>query len=279
VVPPPVDTSGGPVVVPVHTGLAFGPFHLPKGQFGNIFSAALRNVTADSLIPALEVARRANLRILLTFTGSEWAIRDENGFSLTKWQQRVDRFRRLNLAPYIADGTIIGHFIMDEPSDPTNWNGHPVPPATVDEMARYSKSIWPDMPTVIRGWPAYLKGYQYQYLDAAWAQYHERFGPIDAFISTNIHDAQAAGLALVAGLNVLNGGTSSSGIPGKTTGKFAMSASELRTWGNALLSEPYFCALFMWQWDDRYFSRPDIKSAMEDLETKARNTPKKECHR
>jgi hypothetical protein len=64
----------------------------------------------------------------------------------------------------------MGHFILDEPSDPANWNGHLVSQPDIEEMARYSKEIWPDLPAIIRAWPAYLKDYQYKYLDATWVQ-------------------------------------------------------------------------------------------------------------
>ena len=182
---------------------------------------------------------------MLTFTGADNAYKDSSGFSLTKWKQRVDRFRGLNLTPYVADGTIVGHFLMDEPSDPSNWYGNRVSLPDIDEMARYSKEIWPTMPTIIRGWPDYLKGYQYKYLYAAWAQYHQRFGSIDTFISDNVREAQADGLALVAGMNVLNGGTAAGGIPGRTRGKYGMSASEIKTWGTAPypspISVPWLC--------------------------------------
>jgi hypothetical protein len=210
--------------------------------------------------------------------GSESRFVDEDGhFSLAIWKRRVDRFRGIDFASYIADGTIVGHYIMDEPHDPTNWGGKVVSLSDIDEMARYSKELWPSMATIIRGKPDYLRGYQYKYLDAAWMQYTVSFGPIDGFISSNVQDAKASGLALVAGLNVINGGSSTSGIPGTRPGKYGMSASELKTWGGALLEEPYICAFIVWQYDSRYFSRPAIKAAFEDLGQMARSYPKKAC--
>jgi hypothetical protein len=278
---PPVDST--PAVEPPtgdhHAGIPFGPFALPAGMYGAEFSGAYRPPWNQPLLEDLEAARKANTRVMLNFTGPEWRFRDSEGFSLAKWKQLVDRFRGLDLTSYIADGTIIGHFIMDEPSDPSNWNGKRVTPAEVDEMARYSKEIWPTMATIVRGWPAYLAGYQFQYLDAAWAQYHSRFGPIDEFIANNVRDAQASGLGLVAGLNILNGGTSSSGIPGTKPGKYAMSATELRTWGNALLSEPYLCAFIIWRYEPGYFSRPDIHAVMLDLNHQAVAHSTQSCRR
>jgi hypothetical protein len=281
VVPPPDSSgAGGPVVPPTHVGIPLGPYHLPPESYaGAGFSGALLAARPDSsLLIVLEAARRASARILIGLTGSESRLLGEDGhFSLNVWKRRVDRFRGIDFSSYIADGTIIGHYIMDEPHDPTNWGGRTVSHADVDEMARYSKELWPSMATIIRGKPDYLKGYQYKYLDAAWMQYTVQFGPIESFISSNVQDAKASGLALVAGLNVINGGSPTSGIPGRREGKFGMSASELKAWGGALLAEPYTCAFIVWEYDSAYFSRPAIKAAFEELEQQARTYPKKSC--
>lgn len=225
----------------------------------------------------LEAARRTNGRVLLNFAGND--NHDSAGFSLAKWKQRVDRFRVMDFTSYIADGTLIGHFLMDEPSDPSNWNGNVVSPAVIEEMARYSKEIWPDLPAIIRAWPAYLKGYQYQYLDAAWAQYHVRLGSIDDFIANNVRDAKASGLALLTGLNVVGGGGSESGLPGYHNAKYAMNASQVRSWGGAILAEPYFCGFFMFRFNPDYFSRADIQGAMAELSQKAQSRPNRPCRR
>jgi hypothetical protein len=264
----------------VHVGIPFGPYSLPPETYGQDFNGAYRPRWSDrSLLADLEYARRSNTRVLLNLTGSERYLIDEKGFSFEKWKARVDEHRNIDISSYIADGTIVGHFIMDEPEDRSNWGGTTVSHEDIDRIAQYSKEIWPDLPTVIRVVPGWLKGYQFQYLDAAWAQYLDRFGPLDAYIATNIRDAQESGLALVGGLNVLNGGSKNSGIPGHKAGKFAMSANEIRTWGGALLAQPYFCAFIMWEYEPNYFSRPDIKAAMAELSQKAKAHPQQSCRR
>jgi hypothetical protein len=216
--------------------------------------------------------------VLLSVVGSERRIRGSDGhFSLAVWKQRVDRFRGIDLSPYIEDGTIIGHYIMDEPHDPSNWGGKLVSRAEVDEMAKYSKGLWPTLPTIIRGWPDYLKGYEYQYLDAAWAQYSDRFGDLSTFINDNVRDAKAAGLGLVVGLNLLGGGNRNGGLKGYSGERYAMTAAQVRSWGSALLAEPYACAFISWEYNDRYYERADIKSALEELNQNARSRPKKAC--
>ncbi|HJR17349.1 MAG TPA: hypothetical protein VJ808_10895 [Gemmatimonadales bacterium] len=284
--PPPSDTTAP--YTPVHTGIPFGPFVYNKGEsekslippssldssFNALSAAAYRPV----LLAQLEAARRANDRVLISLAGSSYFYTDANGFNLEVWKRRTDRFRGLDLTSYIADGTLIGNFIMDEPHDPVNWNGHVVSLADIEEMARYSKEIWPDLPTIIRGWPAQLKGHPYVYLDAAWAQYSERFGSLDEFIEKNVREAKEAGLGLVAGLNVLGGG-GKDGIPGFLPKKNSMNASQLRAWGARYLSEPHICAFFIWSYRPDYMTRPDIKAALEEIGQKARSRPNKSCKR
>ncbi|MFL5401899.1 MAG: hypothetical protein ACJ8BF_03695 [Gemmatimonadales bacterium] len=182
----------------MHYGIAFGPTAIPPALYGSRYTGTKLSASPTTLLANLEAARRTNTRVLLNFTGHESRISDVHGFSMTKWKNRVDRFRGIDFSSYIADGTIIGHIVMDEPQDRNNWNGTTVSPAEVEEMARYSKQIWPSLPTIVRAFPAYLQGYHYQYLDAAWAQYLEKFGDLNAFLSTNVRDAKASGLALVS---------------------------------------------------------------------------------
>ena len=282
--PPPGGANCGPMESsgpPVHVGLPIGPTHVPPADFGNEFSGTQISGIflggSSCLLPYLAAARKANVRVFINLTGNEQYLRDANGFSMTKWKARVDRFRNEDITPYIQDGTILAHLIMDEPNDRSNWSGQVVSHADIEEMARYSKELWPGMPTYIRTLPAYLKGGSFPHLDALWFHYVERFGPIDNFIATNFAGARALGLKIISGLNVLNGGSASSGIPGKKEGKYAMNADELRSWGGKLLSEPDQCAFLLWEWEDGYLSRPEIKAALEDLNQKARNYPHASC--
>jgi hypothetical protein len=275
--PPPDTVPTAPPGPVSHVGLPFGPAHLPPEHFAE-FSGTVYTATApDKLIRDLDGARRVGARLFISFAGSEEFNRDSNGFSLAKWEQRVDRFRGVDLTSFIADGTIIAHFLLDEPQDPTNWNGKPVSPAQIEEIAKYSKQVWPSMLTVVRAFPDYLQGYEYPDLDAIRIQFLDRFGPIEDFIAAQVQGAKALHLGLVGGLNVLNGGSKTSGIPGRRAGKYAMNADEIRSWGGKFLSEPYICGFLMYQYESTYFSRPDIQAALSDLSQLARSRPEKTC--
>ena len=277
--PPPSPPPPPPGQAPVHVGMAFGPAQEPMSNWGPEFNSTVYTARPDSILGDLAAARRANLRLFVSFTGNEQYNRDENGFSLTKWKQRVDRFRGMDLSPFLADGTIIGHFIMDEPSDPKNWNGHVVALADIAEMARYSKEVWPTMPTVIRAWPEFLEGRQYPDLDAVRVQYHVRLGDLEEFIRDNVRRARGLNLRLVGGLNVLNGGGSDSGMPMRGERRYPMNPAQLREWGRRYLTEPDLCAFVLWEYEEGYFAIPEVQAALAELSRQAAALPERSCLR
>jgi hypothetical protein len=56
-----------------------------------------------------------------------------------------------------------------------------------------------------------------------------------------------------------------------------MSASEVRSYGSALVGKSYVCAFFNWTYDDAYYGRTDVRSAMGDVSAKARSHAKTAC--
>jgi hypothetical protein len=279
---PPPDTTGPvlPPYTPKHAGIPFGPGQMPAASFSREFNGTIVPGIPSEMLATLEAARRNDLRLFIQFSGSSEFNRDGSGFSFEIWKKRIDRFRSLDLAPYIADGTLVSHRLMDEPDDQADWNGKLVTAAEVDAMAKYSKEIWPNLPTSIRVVPAFFKGYQFKYLDAVWAQYHIRYAPLDKYLIENVQGARAAGLALVAGINLLDGGSGESGIPGRKPGKlWAMSAAEIRAWGSAVIAEPSICAFLMFEHRKDYLARPDIKAALAELKDKAEKHPGPACRR
>lgn len=257
--------------------MPIGPAQEPVSEWTTEFNSTVYVASPKTLIDDLEIARRLGLRIFVSFTGSSTNLTDGNGFSIEIWKKRMDRFRHLDLTPYINDGTIIGHFLLDEPSDPSNWDGKVVPQALVEEMAEYSKEAWPTMITMIRAWPDYLEGGSYPHLDAVRVQYHVRFGDIDAFIRKNAQEARDLGLALIGGLNVTKGGGTQSGLPPYEIGRYPMNASQVRTFGSKYLAEPSVCGFVLWDYRSDYFQRPEIKAAMADLSRQAASLPNRPC--
>ncbi len=249
-------------------GIPFGHFAQPVTTFGSRYNGSKLTVAPSYLVKELSGAKSRGGKVVLMLAGNSGYYQDAGGrFSMDKWKARVNRFKNINFGSYISDGTVVGHFLMDEPNDPANWNGRPVTPAEIEEMARYSKQLWPSMPTIVRVEPSYLSK-SHKYLDAAWAQYLYRRGNASDYIRRVVSDASSRGLALVVGLNVIHGGN-----PQGTK----MTASEVESWGSALLSSSYPCAFISWQYSSSYLNSSGIPSAMDALRRKAESRGAKSC--
>ncbi len=197
--------------------------------------------------------------------------KDNRGhFSMSKWKSRIDRYRNIDFSSYIDDGTIIAHFLIDEPQDKANWNGVPLTGAELEEMAKYSKELWPKMATAVRATPSKIAwAGTYKYLDAAWAQVENVRGHlnVDEFLNEHVAGARKMGLALVVGLNVSKGNLKHA----------SMTPAQIKAWGSVLLSSPYPCAFISWRYDPGYLSRADVKEAMATLAKKARDRSNSSC--
>lgn len=251
-------------------GIPFGTFEQPNEVFGSRYNGAMRIIGPTLLLSDLAAIKARGGRVVVNLAGGQRTFKDADGhFSLTLWKRRVDRFKGIDFSSYLEDGTIVAHYLVDEPNDPSNWNGVPISGATIDQMAQYSKQLWPKMPTVVRAYPDYLAKWTgtYQYLDAAWAQYVYRKGPADEFITRSVSDAKSKGLGLVVGLNILRGGPDGA----------AMTASQVQNWGSALLSSSYPCAFISWEYDSDYLGGGAIQDAMDALRAKAQNRSTASC--
>jgi PKD repeat protein len=273
-----LTTTAPPSLTAATGGVPFGFFHQPTTLYSATYTGALRGVSAGTLLAELEAAKRVGGSVIISMVGADRTYKNDDGtFSLERWKGRLAPYRSLNFTSYITDGTIIGHYLIDEPNDPSNWAGTMVSPATLEEMALYSKQLWPTMPTIVRTSSSYLRGRTYQYLDAAWAQYHQRFGAVSTWLNKQTTDARNSGLALVAGLNSLAGGTTTGGLFGFYMGQYAMGAAELESWGTAILADPYPCAFIMWRYNEHYSARADIQAAMASLAARARARAFRSC--
>jgi hypothetical protein len=283
-VPPPSDsaTITGIVASSAHSGIVFGTFNMENSLLGSVHTGSLRaGSVASSFLPVLSDARAKGARLVIKLTGGSAShVKNADGtFSFTKWKALIDKARTVDFGPYVADGTIIGHYLIDEPNMAHRWGGKVVPQATIEAMAKYSKQIWPTMHTLVRVVPTWLASapVTYTYLDAGWAQYTAVKGDAASWIAREASAAKSKGLGLIASLNVLNGGNGSSKIAGPESGKYSMSAAELRSYGSALLNQTYICGFFQWMYNSTYYGRSDIKSAMSDLSAKARTHVKTSC--
>jgi hypothetical protein len=285
--PPPDSTEAGDTLVDPGTssypGIPFGTYSMPTAYLNSVHTGSVMAglVSPTNIVTVLTETRNKGGRLVVKLSkGRQHFVTNPDGtFSLTKWKALVDQYRNIDLAPFIADGTILGHFLIDEPHRTTRWGGQVIPQATVEEMAAYSKQIWPTMPTLVRVVPSWLAAapVTYTHLDAGWLQYTSDKGDVTALVTAEVAVAKSKGLGLVVGMNVLDGGDGSSRIAGWSQGKYAMSATEIRSYGTVLLDQSYACGFYMWSHDTEYYSRTDIMAAMAELSAKAGVHAKTSC--
>jgi hypothetical protein len=262
-----VPVSDPAMAAATRRGIPIGHFAQPISTFGRLYNGGHQNFSPNSIVRELSAIRARGGRVMIPFAGSPKYYKENGHFSLSKWKARVNRFRGINLSSFVRDGTIIGHYMIDEPNDPANWRGRRVSPSVLEEMAKYSKRLWPGIPTVVRTEPSYL-GRNHRYLDAAWAQYLSRKGSPESFIRRNAADAQHRGVRLVVGLNVLKGGT-----PNGTK----MTPRQVKSWGSTLLNGSYPCAFISWTYNSRFLSSRGMSDAMGALRRKAEGRSNRSC--
>jgi hypothetical protein len=251
-------------------GIPMGLFAMPTSEFGSRYNGAMRNIGTYQLVSELSAIRSRGGKVILMMAGAQPYYKNSDGtFSLSKWKARVDRYRGINISSFINDGTILGHYLIDEPFDPRNWSGHPISGSTLEQMAEYSKSIWPSMKTIVRAEPYEIKwNGTYRALDAAWAQYLARKGDVNDYLQKNVSAAKQMGLGLVVGLNVPKGG-----VPNGTW----MTPQEVERFGTAMLSSGYACAFISWQYGSSNLQTAAMRDAMSAVRRKAENAPSRSC--
>jgi len=281
-------------------GILFGDFHLPTTMYRAPYSGSLYAASTSTVISNLNAAKSAGMRIVLSMAGNRsFYVNSDGTFNLTKWKSRINAFRNVNIAPFVSSGTVVGHYLVDEPYCAACWGGRQIPKSDIEEMARYSKSIWPSVPTGVRSSPSQLGTSAFTYLDFAWAQYvgplhYPSFGQSpQQFRDTQIAAAKRLSLGLVFGMNYLDGGNGSSRINGTYAKdpnlgdntycvkggcyRYAMSASEVRNAGTVFAQSSYACAVISWKYNETFLSRSGMKDAMSAVGAAARNRSRTAC--
>ena len=277
------DPVSGPDDVAAATlaGIVFSSSALTVSQINSVHTGMVEASTPSELLSFLAQLRSKGGRVLIKLAGGENTYRNSDGtFNLTKWKSGVDRYRNIDFRSYIADGTIVGHYLVDEPHFASRWGDQTIPQATVEAAAKHSKQRWPNLPTLVNAPANWLASVPvtYVHLDAGWAMFRAKTSSSPATWATlQVNKAKSKGLGLVAGLNVLDGGDGSSGLRGTQPNTWAMSAAELRNYGSALLSQSHVCAFSMWRYSASYYGRADVKSAMADLSAKAKSHARTSC--
>jgi hypothetical protein len=272
-----VATCGVPACAQIASGAAagipFGPWRLPDSLFRAPFTGTVLALHPGDATARLDAARRAHMRVFIILERSRRNHQNaDKSFSLAQWKNEIRAFSGVDFAPYVADGTVIGHMLIDEPHDPTNWNGAPIPFATIDSAAAFSKELWPTLPTGVTSPPTFLGDGSLRSLDWSYAQYRPNKGDLGTWLASQAEAARRSGLGFVLSINVREG--NGRGAP--------LTADQLRRFGLAMAAESDACALTMWKFDAEdsdYFQRPDIQAAVGAIAAAAAAHPSRSCSR
>ena len=137
-------------------GIPIGISAMPVTEYGARYNGALLLLPPKTLLSNLAEIKARGGKVILKFMGHPRNYGEGTGFGFEDWKDQIDQYKGIDFSAYVKDGTVIGHYMIDEPNDPANWGGKPIPPSTLEEMGKYSKSLWPDMPTIVRVEPSYL---------------------------------------------------------------------------------------------------------------------------
>ena len=300
-VPDGLDTLPDPDTLPPpnHRGVSFGPFGL--WQPNTSIDARLGPFTGshnyshpDSLVRQIRIARLRHHRLILNMTGGPSAGYTTGGkFDLAKWKTRMNRFNntavKRAVAAGVADGTIIGNSLIDEP-ETRQW-GNVLTKALIDEMAQYVKDIFPTLPVgVDHGPPAVYEwrtSEQYRVIDYVIYQYAwwVTRGDIAAWRDRARELAKRDGVALAFSINVVNGGVQDrtewdckgTGGHGSRYPNCQLTTEQLRDWIETLGTDA--CSVLLWRYHDEFISRKSNQDAFKDIAARLASAPNRSCTR
>jgi hypothetical protein len=288
------ERSGPPV------GIPFGPF---GGFDGNIlksatqnFSLSLDGVRPGNIIGRIAAARSRGIKIILAMTGgAHGGYKTDGVFDMAKWMAKMDTYNTpaitAAVAEGVADGTIIGNNLMDEPSNASADNSWGPPntmnKARVDSMAVYAKEIFPTLPMGVTQDYKIWNDERYHVVDFQISQYRYAKGDINEYREGALALAARDHYNIVFSLNVLDGGIpggsnwscppSTTDGPGTNRPTCRMTANQVREWGQVL--GPAGCAFLMWRYEDDYMEKPANQEAFGDVAKRLATLPAKPCKR
>ncbi len=294
----PLADAPAPDAAVSYSGIPFGPYDLWEGstlKWGPApFTMSIDNsFLPTSLAQRITAARGKRFRLVLTMTGGPNNATTNGKFDLAKWKATMNKLNttaiKKAVADGVADGTIVGNVLLDEPETP-RWGGVPTK-AMIDEMAVYAKTIFPTMPMgvthAVRGFQ-WRRGERYKAVDFAAVQfgwYYDQ-GNVTAWREQVLDFARTNGVAPMFSLNILNGGVMdksgawdcpNTGGKGTKTSYCRMTADQVRTWGQA--TGPFGCGLIMWRYDQAFMANAANQSAFRDVASLLNSKPLRTCRR
>ena len=260
---------------------AFGPYDMYRGpNAAEGFTAGHTYADPQRLVSLLARLRTNQQRAFLALTGGshDQYITDRK-FDLVKWKAGLARYDtpvlKAALKKGVADGTILGYNMLDEPPHPS-WGGV-LTKATVDTMAAYCREILPFMLCGVAVDHRWRTAERYRLVDFIITQSWMERGTAAEFRDSAVAVAKQNGVALALSINLF-GARQSPGCEPRGN-QCLMRPVDVREWGRAFVSEPYACAVIMWHYEDDMWRRPEYQAQFRDVANVARQRVAKSCRR
>ena len=276
-VPAPPPPPPPPPAQPPSTGspiMPFGPKQLPYTEFATppwtgvyINASSLTNLTTR-----VTTAQQYGTRMIVKLAPPHAEMLDPvtGCFDVNLWKAAIDKLAPFDFAPFVADGTVLGAELVNEPhaSDWCQSTERRLTKAEVEEMAVYAKVYWPTLPVGAGRSDWVLANAPWAHLDFAHSQYHMRKGDIDAWRDQTISEAKAAGVGHLMSLDYLAGQLDDS----------PMTADQLQYYGSALARDTYSCLLTGYLYDATYNAQPGVMAAFSAISWIANSHPAPPCY-
>jgi hypothetical protein len=195
----------------------------PLSLGAEAFTLSTDFLAPEGVLRRIASARKYKLKLLTNMTGGAHTRYKTNGvFDMAKWKAVMDTYNtptiQAAVAGAVADGTIIGNSVMDEPHNTDHGFGDREnswgPPGTitkvmVDEMCGYVKQIFPTLPTgVFHQHSNFEPEKSYRVCDFIVDQYTwtSTQGNVTAFRDAALAMGRRDGIEIMFSLNILAGG-------------------------------------------------------------------------
>jgi hypothetical protein len=294
-----------------------GPMGIPFGASQLLNSGAstapltmsLDGYSASTIASRIADARTRKIHLLMNLTGGgHTATEDGSGgllsiiggvlqFDRAKWNAKMQTYNtsaiKTAVAAAVADGTIVGASVMDEPNVRGQGDGNTWGPvgtmtkARVDSLCGYVKAMFPTLPAgVMAQHDAFEPTKGYRVCDFIIDQFSTRKGDVTAYRDAGLAMAARDHHAILFSLNVLSGGTqdkdgtwdcAGTGGLGTFSPNCRMTAAQVQSYG--LVLGPAGCGLNMWRWDSTFVSRTDNRAAFQTIADALAKLPRSGCVR
>ena len=270
--------------------------------YADVFTVTIGPVNATIILDLVAAARTKHMKLILAMTGGSHdnymsTINGVYQFDMAKWRAKMQTYNtsatKTAVASAVADGTIIGNSVMDEPNVSGAGDGNTWGPAgtmtkiRVDSLCGYVKAIFPALPVgVAHGHNTFEPANSYRVCEFLMDQYAWRKGDVTTYRDDGLALARRDGMSILFSVNLLNGGVTDrdgiwdcagTGGMGTYAPNCRMTSQQVRDWGILLGSAG--CALSMWRYDEAFVLNADNQQAFNDVRSRLATLPGKSCRR